>query len=284
MEKMNTPFRALFVTDLDGTLLRSDRTASEKDRNTLKRLGEKGIVRVIATGRSLYSFERADGLNLPVDYVIFSTGAGILRLSDGKLLRHLNLDAASVERAVAVLQEELLDFMVHDPVPDNHQFAYWGPASENPDFIHRIDLYAEVCRPLDGAKAAFGPAAQLLAVLPRGGELSVIERLRKKLSDVKIIRTTSPLDGESTWIEFFHPGVSKSLAAGWLARHLSISLQNTLSVGNDYNDLDLLDWAHTRFVVENAPEALKARFPSVSSHNHCGVTEAVENWLKDIEY
>ncbi len=282
--KIDASPKGLFVTDLDGTLFRSDRTASEKDLDTLTALGDMGIVRVIATGRSLYSLNRADGLNLPVDYVIFSTGAGILRLSDRKLLRDVNLDAASVDRVMDVLKGESLDFMVHRPVPDNHEFAYWRSGSENHDFARRIELYHEVCWPLDGSKEGFGPAAQLLAVLPPGGELRVIERMQKNLSDLNIIRTTSPLDGKSTWIEFFHASVSKSLAVCWLVRSLGISFQNTLSVGNDYNDLDMLEWTHTSFVVENAPEVLKARFPTVSSHNHCGVSEAVEKWLKDIGY
>ncbi len=275
--------KGLFITDLDGTLFRSDRTASEKDLSTLKALGDKGIVRVIATGRSLYSIKRAQGLDLPVDYVIFSTGAGILRVSDGKLLRDVNLDAASADRVMDVLKREVLDFMIHRPVPDNHEFAYWGSGSENRDFSRRIELYKEVCWPLDGSKERFGPAAQLLAVLPPKGDLRVIEGMQKTLPDLNIIRATSPLDHRSTWIEFFHPRVSKSLAARWLADHLNVSLNNTMSVGNDYNDLDLLEWAHTSFVVENAPDALKSKFSAVSSHNHCGVTEAVERWFNDIE-
>ena len=44
----------LFVTDLDGTLLRSDRTFAADDLAALRRLGECGVVRVVATGRSLF--------------------------------------------------------------------------------------------------------------------------------------------------------------------------------------------------------------------------------------
>ena len=53
----------------------------------------------------------------------------------------------------------------------------------------------------------------------------------------------------------------------------------TLSIGNDYNDLDLLEWAASSFVVENAPDDLKDRFPVVASHNESGVAEAVQRWL-----
>jgi len=252
---------------------------SDQDRHTLTALGEMGIVRAIATGRSLYSFERADGLALPIDYVIFSTGAGILRVSDKKLLRGVNLDTDAVSRVTDVLKQASMDFMVHRPVPENHRFAYWGSAEDNPDFTRRIALYKEVSWPLGDKEDGFGPAAQLLAVLPPTGDIRIIERLQNRLPDLNIIRATSPLDGGSTWIEFFHQSVSKSSAAEWLAHHLNISRENTLSVGNDYNDLDLLEWTDMSFVVKNAPDALKTGFPAVSSHNHSGVTEAVEKWL-----
>jgi hydroxymethylpyrimidine pyrophosphatase-like HAD family hydrolase len=56
---------------------------------------------------------------------------------------------------------------------------------------------------------------------------------------------------------------------------------NVLAIGNDYNDMDLLSWAKTSFVVSNAPAELKNLFPSVASHNECGFTHAVEKWLSE---
>jgi hydroxymethylpyrimidine pyrophosphatase-like HAD family hydrolase len=87
------------------------------------------------------------------------------------------------------------------------------------------------------------------------------------------------LDGKSTWIEIFPAGVSKSRTAKWLASRLGIPDLQTLSVGNDYNDADLLEWAASSFVTANAPEALRQRFPIVASNNHGGVSEAIERWL-----
>jgi hydroxymethylpyrimidine pyrophosphatase-like HAD family hydrolase len=60
---------------------------------------------------------------------------------------------------------------------------------------------------------------------------------------------------------------------------LGASRHRALSVGNDFNDLDLLAWAQTRFVVANAPPELTQRFPVVSSNNDDGVAEAIALWL-----
>ncbi len=53
---------------------------------------------------------------------------------------------------------------------------------------------------------------------------------------------------------------------------------DTMAIGNDYNDLDLLDWAAQSFVVDNAPVDLKCRFQQVGSNNNGGVAEAVNHW------
>ncbi len=53
-------------------------------------------------------------------------------------------------------------------------------------------------------------------------------------------------------------------------------------MGNDFNDLDLLEWARTRFVVANAPPELTQRFPVVASNNDDGVAEAIATWLRQI--
>jgi Cof subfamily protein (haloacid dehalogenase superfamily) len=277
----SSPPPGLFITDLDGTLFRSDRTASKTDLETLRNLGKKGFIRAIATGRSLYSFKKAVGDTLPVDYVIFSTGAGILRYPHGELLRKTNLKPDTVKSALQILLKTNLDLMVHRPVPDNHMFAYWGNKKRNSDFAKRIELYKEYCWPLN-LNDGFHEAAQFLAIVDEPGVKETIDLLRTKLPDLNIVRTTSPLDGKSTWIEVFDKRVSKSRAAEWLAAQLKISLDRTLAIGNDYNDEDMLEWAGICFVVDNAPEHLKKKYPAVASNNDSGVTEAANRWLKEL--
>jgi hypothetical protein len=273
------PPAGLFVTDLDGTLLRSDRTVSEGDRASLRRLGNQHVIRVVATGRSLFSFGRIEAPRLPIDFVIFSTGAGIAQYPEGKILRRAGLTPEEVGRAERVLRELKLDFMIQRPIPETHVFGYAALNPFNPDFQTRIALYRPFAFPLDECDHRFGPATQLVAIVPRDRGAGALAAVRDQLSDLAIIRTTSPLDGQSTWIEIFPAGVSKSLSAQWLASRLGVPDGRTLSVGNDYNDIDLLEWAGTRFVTANAPEDLKGRFPAVASNNHEGVSEAIERWL-----
>lgn len=276
--------RRLFVSDFDGTLFRSDGTVAHNDLNALKLLGNLGIVRAIATGRSIYSLERANCRGLPVDYIIFSTGAGVIRYPEGRIIKTVNLKAAEVERVIRVFVELSLDFMIHRPIPDNHLFAYRYSGVANPDFIRRLRLYKEHCWPLDdNIFYGFGRASQLVAIIPPySSSPEFIDFIRTKLDGLNVIRTTSPLDGESTWIEIFPAHVSKSLTTAWLADQLGIQAENVLTVGNDYNDVDLLEWSGSGFVVGNAPEELKTRFPAVASNDECGVNDAIKRWLRSI--
>jgi len=121
----------------------------------------------------------------------------------------------------------------------------------------------------------------LLAVIPSGNAGAALDLIRAEMNDFNIIQTTSPLDGKSTWIEIFPTTVSKSQTAAWLAETLGIDRKAIVSVGNDYNDLDLLEWSPSSYVMDNAPADLKDRFTAVASNNEGGVAEAAERWMKD---
>ncbi len=270
----------MVVTDLDGTLLRSDGTISEKNFEVFEELGRKGIARVIATGRSLFSLKKVVPENFPADYVIFSTGTGITAYPSNRLLTSSELHPSEVRNAVKILQALDIDFSIQQPIPFNHHFKYWLSGRENPDFYRRLKLYQGYCEPLAEPAGAMGPAAQLIAILPPPEGASTHSRIRERLPDLTVIRATSPLDHRSIWTEIFPANVSKSKATSWLATQLGVPAGNILAVGNDFNDVDLLEMAGTGFVVENAPAELKLRYPTVASNNRCGVAEAIGEWAQ----
>jgi hypothetical protein len=111
--------------------------------------------------------------------------------------------------------------------------------------------------------------------------------LEAALPAFRVIRATSPLDGTSTWFEVFPRGVGKAAAAAWLLQELEVLRPRAaaehcvcVAVGNDYNDMDLLEWADFGFVVGNAPEDLRRRYPSVGSNRESGFSDAVRRtWI-----
>jgi HAD superfamily hydrolase (TIGR01484 family) len=272
--------RHLFVTDLDGTLLTDDRTVSETDLETLHRLRDNGVVVAAATGRSLYSFERAlahmhtDTGSFPLDFLIFSTGAGVLRFTGHEIIRHLAISRSDVMRITACFEQQCLDYMVHNAIPETHHFLFKSHGRDNPDFFQRISLYQPFAAPMTPDTPVFESATQVLAIMPPAVCLTRVARIQQELSEYSVVHATSPLDHRSAWIEVFHPQASKSIAAAWLAEHLNIPQSRVVAVGNDYNDQDLLAWAGQAFQVANAPPALRAGIRLPLSNNHSGVTLA----------
>jgi hydroxymethylpyrimidine pyrophosphatase-like HAD family hydrolase len=267
---------AMVVTDLDGTLTRADHTVTPRNRQTLHRLGRHGIVRTIATGRSLHAARLVLDPEFPIDFLICSTGAGILDWHTQTLLWHRTLTADEVVTGAQRLHALGLDFMVHHPLPHSHRFSFHRTKKPDPDFERRLRLYDGHCEPISSF-ANLGPACQFLAIAPPGDPR--LDIVRREMPRQTVIRTTSPLDGASTWIEVFPAGVSKSTAAAWLCAHRQISPTTVLGIGNDFNDLDLLAWARYSFVVANAPPALRHDFPVTADTHDDGFSRAVAEVL-----
>lgn len=254
--------------DLDGTLLQPDGSISAVDRATLERAGEACIVRVAATGRSLYSLRKVITPADPLDYYVVSSGAGVWDCQNHRMCYTQHLDAGVMQQAAETLLQYKLPFMVHDPLPDNHFFQWFG--SGEGDFARRLRLYGDFARP---GVMPVQPAAcsQLLAILhPEQGYL--LQHVAQTLSRVKVIRATSPLDGASIWMELFPEGVSKGHTAKWLCKHVGVDQSQSLSIGNDYNDVDMLQWTALSYVVANAPRELHTQFNVTLPHTKNGVS------------
>ncbi len=248
----------IVITDLDGTLLPASGKISPSDYEFLEQLKTKEIVRVIATGRNLYaalSFLPAD---FPIDYLIFSSGAGIMKWDNKQLIYSRKIDKMKVAELSTILMLQQVDFMILDPIPNNHQFWYYRTESKNNDFNRRLNLYKQFASPIGNIQDTYRDACQILAILPN--QVDWFEELSSQFTGIKIIRATSPIDNESIWMEFFPENVSKGDACSWLCKQLKISPQMAATIGNDYNDLDMLNWSKYSFVVSNAPTTLKEKY------------------------
>lgn len=283
-----TPDQRMFITDIDGTLLTSQRRLAAVDLAALAELRRRGVKVVLATGRSEASLARhleqlgwhSPVASLPVDYLIFSTGAGITTFGERRLLRALSLAGNELAAALAAVESLELDHMIHRPIPATAHFLYRRYRQHNADFERRLQLYPSFATPFSRQLLEdYGGATEILAIVAGADGHELAARLSDLLPMCSVIKATSPLDHQSLWVEIFHRQVSKSAAAGWLAAHCGIDREQVCAVGNDYNDEDLLAWAGQAFVVAGAPPTLRQRFATVAGNDHGGVAEAAARWL-----
>ncbi|MCF6335620.1 MAG: HAD family hydrolase, partial [Spirochaetales bacterium] len=186
---VNRRIRGVVATDFDGTLLQSDHTVSERSRITLEMLGERDVLRVIATGRSYFSLRKVLKENLPVDYLIVASGAGIYCRNSKKLIYRTTLSPEDTEHIGSSLIKMGCDFMVHYPLPENHKFLFYKKSSSNKDYEARFEIYREYGKPLSGFSELKEGSSQFLVVDHPGSQK--YRSLVSQLSGYTVIRTTS---------------------------------------------------------------------------------------------
>jgi len=267
----------MVITDLDGTLFNDNKEVSLTDMKSLYWLGENNILRVIATGRNFYSFSKVIKPSFPIDYLIFSSGAGIYNWKSKTIIHSEYLPDFEVTQISKILIEHKVDFMIHEIIPNNHKFIYHRSGKPNPDFEKRIQVYYDFAVEMDKAIEKHSHACQIIAVFPN--DLKLFDNISRKFDDIKIIRTTSPLDGESIWMEIFPKNVSKGQAIKWLCNTLKISPEKTISIGNDYNDIDMLEFTAQSYIVANAPDDLQEKFPVCSSNQEHAFSDVVGRYF-----
>lgn len=259
--------------DLDGTLLNDTREVSERDIKKLCELGKKNILRIAATGRNLYSLCKVLPANFPMDFAVFSSGAGILNWKTKEIIRHYHLTEKNARAIIAVLMRFDLNFSVHKAIPDNHHMLLHAPHPLADDLINYTKFYKEFVEPLNPENLPH-EITQFIVLL--NSHTHLVEPLNNELKAVKTILTTSPVDKKSMWLEIFHKEVSKANGLKYLSTYLNVNKPSVLGIGNDYNDLDLLEFANHSFVVDNAPDALKTRYVTVAGNNWSGFSEACQ--------
>lgn len=266
-------FKAV-ITDLDGTLLPHGGKINEIALYDLKRLGEAGIIRVVATGRTLYSARQALSPDFPIDYLIFSSGAGILHWKDQCLLHSHHLEETETRRIAAYLWNFNINFTIQREIPDNHFFYYTQIYPVHVDYQHRIDSYNSFGSPIFNPAEIQGKATQFILIL-HPHQIRLLHEIRTSLHPYSVIRSTSPVDNHAIWLEIFPAGIHKGFAVRQLLEGLNIDCTEAAGIGNDYNDIDFLNLCGQAYLVANAPKNLKPDYKTVASVSENGFSQFI---------
>jgi len=214
--------------------------------------------------------------NLPFDYIIFSTGIGIYDFKSDKVIYSHSFSKCKSVKISKFLIKKKLNFFAHKLAPDNHH-SWFKYSYFDEDFKNRLILYKDFTKKISKENKV-NYVSHFLTILPFDDVLfySLKKILLKKFCGIKIIRATSPLDFLHIWLEIYPKNISKGHTAIRLCKMLNISIEETIAIGNDYNDIDLLDIAGKSFILANAPSELLQKYINVSSNNNDGFTEAIE--------
>ncbi len=263
---ITTPEAPLLVaTDLDGTIVRSDRTISARTVAAFARVERAG-------GRFVFVTGRPPRLMGPIAAAFGNRGTAIC--SNGALGYDMSSGTVVAEHPIAadVLMEAARRLRAAIPgiglaVEYAHELA--GDAQyEAGDW----DADTTVRRVAD--QELFGrPAPKLIGRHP---ELSADELLALARPAVGELVTVYHSNGERL-VEAIGRGVSKASALAELADRQSLSPDQVVAFGDMPNDLPMMAWAGTSFGVANAhPTVLAAADHVIGGHDEDGVAEILE--------
>ncbi|MBN2736128.1 MAG: HAD-IIB family hydrolase [Spirochaetales bacterium] len=272
----------MIISDLDGTLLNSQKEIGQRDRETLEQAKNMNIIRVMATGRHLFSITKTFGDNPPFDYAVLSCGNGIYSFAEKQWIRSLCFSQKETHSIYDNLHKMKIDFMAHAPLPDNHYFEYCNFGKITQAFQHRLDIYQDYARVFNRSKPLFPEISQIVIICEADSFGSCFDLIQSVFSQYTIVYSSSPLQDGSIWLEILPAQASKARASMALCQFLGIEPTKVLALGNDFNDRDLLEWAPYSYIVENAPEALKQGFQLVGSHNDNPLTQAFYHWISQM--
>ena len=268
----------LVATDLDGTFLKNDRSISVANLEALHELGKRGIVRVAATGRNLQKVREVLTPEIPFDFVVFSSGAGVFSWKTQQHIHSQNLVVDSAQKLLRHFIQKDESFHAFYPVPENHQHYYYHGTEASEEFEKYFVFNKYYAEELNTDKLPQTELCQFLVIIKEDEDH--FQQLKTEIEalcpEIRVIRTSSPITEGYIWIEVFHHSVSKGNGVLEVCRVSGIDPKLTMGVGNDYNDFDLLEFTRHSFLTDNAPLKIKHRFPLVPSNEDDAFARAVE--------
>ncbi|NQU52263.1 MAG: HAD family phosphatase [Bacteroidetes bacterium] len=260
----------LFATDLDGTFLKDDRTISNKNMEALRLLGEKNIIRAVATGRNLRKVKEVLNEHVPFDYVVFSSGAGVFDWNLKKHIHSQNIEKESAQKLMQYFVEKKLSFHAFYPTPENHNHWYFRGKEYCEEFERYFSFNNAFASELNSRNLPATELCQFLIIIPEDGKKfdAMKSEIEAVCSEIRVVRTSSPITAGFIWIEIFHKTVSKGNGVNEICKLHEIDQKETVGIGNDYNDFDLLDFTGHSFITNNAPSEIKDMYESAPTNEN----------------
>ncbi|PLW73571.1 HAD hydrolase family protein [Streptomyces sp. SCUT-3] len=260
----------VIATDLDGTLLRDDKTVSPRTVAALAAAEEAGIDVLFVTGRPTRWMHVVSGHTARHGVAICANGAAVYDLHNDTVLQAYPLPEARALAVVAALREAVpgSSFAVERLGGFHHEPGY-PPLDPGPDAV-----VAPVEELLAVDEAA--PVLKLLAKHPAIDPDEFLAAARAAAGEHAEFTRSSP----SALLEVSGQGVSKASTLARWCRQRGVRQEEVVAFGDMPNDLPMLGWAGTAYAVANAhPEVLAATVHHTAANEQDGVAVVIERIL-----
>ena len=258
---MHPPIR-LVAIDMDGTLLPSfAQIISPRTALALKAAQNAGITVAIATGRrTAYTTPLLEGLGLRADTPLITFNGAAIRTLGGDSLARCQLPSETARGLCKLLRpfgamvftfdrSGSGELVLEDLEQANGRIALWVEANRN---------VMEIVKPLEDALLDGEDPIQGMVC----GGVCAMRQAEQALKDsqwaaaCECIKTEYPTR-DITILDLLPPGVSKASALEKLAALLGVDRKETMAIGDNWNDVAMLEWAGQGVLMGNAAEELR---------------------------
>lgn len=274
MVSSGTCMKTLFVTDLDGTLLRRNATVSNESREIIHSLTNRGMCFSYATARALYtSSVVTKGLRCSAP-LITKNGVFINDAKSGEILWENIFSYEEAEDIYQIIRRNQLHPMVHSYQNGKEKYSY--DATEMSEGIqwfidgHKND---ERILPLPGDQDIL--AGKIFYFSCIGSKEELENAYHEVVRKYHCIFSKDTYD-EMMWLEIMPERATKADAALQLKRMCGCDY--LVAFGDGINDIPIFQVADEGYAVENAVEELKEIATGVIAENE---KDGVAMWLQD---
>lgn len=260
----------LVCTDLDGTLLKDDKTISQENISAIEYFKQEGGLFTIITGRiPFFVFDICEQVHPNVPFGCIN-GGGLYDYSKKEYIWK-SVMPEELMQVVKFVDETFPDVGIQVNTFSNVIFCKDNLAMENfrkvtkaPNIVCKYD---EIQEPV--AKVVFGTPSE-----------ERIECVRDALSKHALADKFYYVRSEKELFEILPKGSSKGNAISKLCQHLNVDLDKTIALGDYDNDVPMLRLAKVGVAVSNARKALLdvADYVTVSNQEH-----AIAKVIYDLE-
>lgn len=281
----------LLALDLDGTLLNSEGKISEGNKLAIRKAEDAGVKVTIATGRR---FRDARPVALEADFnaPILTHNGALIKFADSLETVSVDLLEDDAVREILRVGYELggnalvsadpagKGTLFYDNISDENiplkRYVVWARhlhGDEAEEAVHHVESLQEIVEPNDIIHISFSGTCNAMYEFQNVLEVELED-------SVNILATIYPhLD--FTLLDILPPHASKAAGLEKLARIEGLSRDEIMVVGDNFNDLEMLEYAGTSVVMGNADSSLLEReeFYTTLKNNEDGVAAAIKRFI-----
>lgn len=258
----------LIVADLDGTLVLKKQVTKET-LETVKKIKEEGHLFTIATGRHMDATRdmvRLFDVHLPV---ICGNGAIIYDFDQDKIIHQQTILAETVQSIMALCDVYDVDFLLYTTKhivstkkASEKLFSRIGSFDVKLVEKHELEQYIEL------------GVIKILVIDDRNDVISSLKKALHTKKDVHYVQS------QTSFLDIGHALSTKGRALKILSEHIQISLKHVIAIGDQENDISMIENAGVGVSMGDGDEALKksADFITKTFHEE-GFSEAINHLL-----